>query len=277
MNNFIIALLFTLSLAGQSVADVLHPQDTSSLCPAGTTGQTQLGFRQSIEQLNKDTLTVLTWNAHKLENPRFYPDIKSLSEKTDIIFMQEAMHTLTTESWFALQLPFDWSFHKSFCMSGEATGVMTGSRFPMIDSRTITSRGTEPVVYTPKVSGVSTIVIQNQPVLLINTHALNFNSGRAFEDQIDQIIEIITKASTNTRVNVAVIWAGDFNTWNPIRRSYLFNQARSVGLEPLIPKNDPRKLKLDHILVRGLKVLSVKVLGQYQTSDHLPVEAELSF
>ncbi len=265
------ALFLILYLAGNSVVYALHPQDFSSLCTPANAGKNQVSFHQSVEPLNRNTLTVLTWNTHKLEDSLIYRDIKSLSEKSDLVFLQEVLHSGPKEAWFSQQLPFDWSFHKSFCMSGEATGVMTGSRFTLMASHTITSPGKEPVLYTPKVSGASVIAFQNQPILLINTHALNFNSGTDFQNQIDQLIEII--ATTD----VAVIWAGDFNTWNPKRTSYLFNQARSVGLSPLIPKKDPRKLKLDHILVRGLKTISVKVLDHYKTSDHLPVQAELSF
>ena len=105
--------------------------------------------------------------------------------------------------------------------------------------------------------------------MLINTHALNFNLGTDFEDQIDQLIEMISQTEA------PVIWSGDFNTWSAGRRSYLFNQAISQGLDPLIPHSDSRTLKLDHILVRGFHSVKTKVLDQFKSSDHYPVMTEL--
>lgn len=260
-----VAFLLT-SLIANSVAIADRPEDTSYLC---SSERNQLNFNTHIQSQNKSTLTVLTWNAHKFADTQYFIDIKKLSQNSDLIFIQEAMHSSGWQNAFASHMPFDWSFYKSFCTNNQATGVLTGSRYPLMTPRTILTTGTEPLSFTPKVSGVSFIEFQNKKIMLINTHALNFNLGSDFEDQIDQIIEMISQT------NLPIIWAGDFNTWSPGRRSYLFNQAISQGLDPLIPKNDSRTLQLDHILVRGFRSLNTKVLDQFKSSDHLPVMTEL--
>lgn len=263
-------LLLVISAMAQSVAVAERPQDISYLC---STNRNQLSFNLSILPLEKlpekPSLTVLSWNAHKLGDIQFFIDLKKLSQISDLVFIQEAMHSSGWQNAFASHMPFDWSFHKSFCSGDQATGVMTGSRFPQITPRTVTSTGVEPISFTPKVSAVSYILFQNKKVMLINTHALNFNLGTDFEDQIDQLIEMISQT------DAPIIWSGDFNTWSAGRRSYLFNQAISQGLDPLIPHSDSRALKLDHILVRGFRSVKTKVLDQFKSSDHYPVMTEL--
>lgn len=262
--------LLVISALAQSVAVAERPQDISYLC---STNRNQLSFNQGIlpiqKSAEKSSLTVLSWNAHKLGDTQFFIDLKKLSQVSDLVFIQEAMHSSGWQNAFASHMPFDWSFHKSFCSGDQATGVMTGSRFPQITPRTLTSSGVEPISFTPKVSAVSYIVFQNKKVMLINTHALNFNLGTDFEDQIDQLIEMISQT------DAPIIWSGDFNTWSAGRRSYLFNQAISQGLDPLIPHSDSRTLKLDHILVRGFRSVKTKVLDQFKSSDHYPVMTEL--
>ncbi len=260
------ALLASLIL--KSTASAKQTNDISTLC---SSAHNQLSFSQNITPriTTAATLSVLTWNAHKFSDSQFFYDVKNLSEKSDLIFMQEALHSTGWQKAFASYMPFDWSFNKSFCIDSQATGVMTGSRYPLMTPRTITSPGTEPILDTSKVSGISFIEFQNKKIMLITTHALNFNLGSDFEDQIDQLINLISQT------NLPIIWAGDFNTWSPGRRSYLFSQAISQGLEPLIPKNDPRYLKLDHVLVRGFRSVKTEVLDQFKSSDHLPVMSEL--
>ncbi len=262
-----VLLFIAVLLVGQrvfvSTAMAGRADDTSYLCESD---RNQLSYGQNPFASDKKVISVVTWNAHKFDDPQYFLDLKKISSQTDILFIQEAMHSSGWQLAFNSHMPgFDWSFHKSFCTNNKATGVLTGTRYPQVSPRTIVSTGKEPVSFTPKVSSVSIISIQNVKVLLINTHALNFNLGTDFEDQIDQLVQLISQTQ------IPVIWAGDFNTWSSGRRSYLFNMAMSVGLDPLIPNNDERFLKLDHILIRGFKAHTIQVLGQFKSSDHVPV------
>jgi endonuclease/exonuclease/phosphatase (EEP) superfamily protein YafD len=213
-------------------------------------------------------VTLITWNAHKLADENFFYDLKKLSTDADILMVQEAVHTTNWQNAFAAYMPFSFTFFKSFCWGDSANGVLTGSRFPLSRNTAVLSPGTEPITFTHKVSGYSQIVINNQVVHIINTHALNFNPGTSFEEQIDQLVKFIGT------LKGAVIWAGDFNTWNPLRKSYLNEQTAKVGLTHDVPSNDDRFLILDHIYVRGFSMVKTEVVDE-KSSDHVPLRTTL--
>ncbi len=244
-------------------------QSESVLCDSKTTNQ--LTFADSVQSRDPSEISVITWNAHKFADANYFNDVKRLSETTDILLMQEAMHSTGWQAAFASHIPMSFSFHKSFCdFDDQATGVMTMARYPLENSLTITSKGVEPGLMTPKVSGYSKVVINNREVHLINTHALNFNIGRPFENQIDQLVEFISK------LQGPVIWAGDFNTWSGARQNYLNAKTRQVGLTHLVPMNESRLLILDHIYVRGFTSGITEILPE-KTSDHAPIRTVLRF
>lgn len=228
-----------------------------------------ISFSNQIINRNSSDITLISWNAHKFGDKKFISDLKRLSETSDVIFIQEAMHSTNLQNAFADSFPFSFSFHKSFCDSAkQATGVLSAARYELINTQTIVSPDTEPVTFTPKVSSYSQMVVNNQIVHLINTHALNFNTGSSFERQIDHLASFISQLSG------PVIWAGDFNTWSPARKSYLNKVTLSLQLLHLKPATDPRNLVLDHIYIRGMTALKTEVLSE-NSSDHLPMRATL--
>ena len=262
--NFIIALslLFLMGLA--------QAQDISSLC-SDDSDQNQISFSQDIQVRQSEELTLITWNAEKYSNLQFFKDLKELSKTADIILIQEAMHDSDLQSHFTQNFPFDFSFHKSFCtLQDRATGVMNAARFKLLNNQTIFSPYPQPVTLTPKVSGYSQIVVNGKRVHLVNTHALNFNTGVPFERQIDEISYFIL------RLTGPVIWAGDFNTWSSGRMEYLKQTTTRLKLQHLIPANDPRKLVLDHIFVSGFTATHTEVLIK-NSSDHYPLRTVLKF
>ncbi|MBC7421590.1 MAG: endonuclease/exonuclease/phosphatase family protein, partial [Bdellovibrio sp.] len=233
----------------------------------------QISFANSVQTRAADAneINLITWNAHKYADSQYFYDVKNLSVNADIMMIQEAMHSDGWEKAFASHMPLSYSFYKSFCdFDDQANGVMTAARYPLQNSVTITSPGTEPGSFTHKVSGYSVVQINNQLVHLINTHALNFNIGWAFEEQIDQITKLIAQLTG------PVIWAGDFNTWSPGRKEYLNLSAATLGLTHVIPPNDPRNLVLDHIYVRGFTASNTEVL-EINSSDHFPMRTTLKF
>lgn len=226
-------------------------------------------FSQSVTPRQEKTIEVLTWNVLKFKRENSFSDLVSLAGKSDIAFIQEAVHSQDLQTNAAQSVSMDWTFFKSFCRDYGATGVQTGSRFPQVDVEAIIAPGLEPVVNTPKVTGFSTVKIQGVKVLLINVHGMNANKGLDFEKHMDQIYEVAKNFEG------PIIWAGDFNTWNPVRTAYLNAKAKALNMTVLKPEVDNRKLKLDHIIVRGFKAKSVTILENFVSSDHFPVRAEL--
>lgn len=250
----------------------LMAADTSELCR--NTKQNTLQYENKIisRPENGGQFKVLSWNGHKYADKNYFKDLKKLSESADIIMLQEVIHSTDWQALFLNHLPFSFSFFKSFCTNhNQATGVQNGARFPLFGNLNLVSPDQEPITNTPKVSGISRIEIPGYgTVLIVNTHALNFNPGNSFERHINQIANYI---ATQTG---PVIWAGDFNTWNPKRQKYLNYKVKELALKNVNPANDNRTQKLDHIFVRGFTVISAEVLNQ-TSSDHRPLSAVLKF
>ncbi|AGH94741.1 endonuclease/exonuclease/phosphatase family protein [Pseudobdellovibrio exovorus] len=241
--------------------------NTSVLC---NSSHNQHSFANQIQSReHSQELSVITWNAHKLADNQFLPDLATLSTDSDIILIQEAMHSNDLQNYFASQFDLSFSFHKSFCnKENQATGVMTASRYLLQSNLTLVSTDTEPFTFTPKVSGYSAVQIPEIGVVhIINTHGLNFNTGSKFKRQMTEISKFIAQ------LEGPVIWAGDFNTWNSDRQAHLDKNAAALGLHHLKPTNEKRNLKLDHIYVRGLELQSVELLRHIKSSDHLPLKA----
>lgn len=257
-SSLFVALSFTALMA---------QANTSSLC---NSSHNQLSFANQVQSReHSQELSVITWNAHKLADRQFLPDLATLSTDSDIILIQEAMHSNNLQNHFASAFDLSFSFHKSFCnKENQATGVMTASRYLLQSNLTLVSTDTEPFTFTPKVSGYSAVQIPEIGVVhIVNTHGLNFNTGSKFKRQITEISKFIAQ------LEGPVIWAGDFNTWNSDRQAHLDKHTAALGLRHLKPTNEKRNLKLDHIYVRGLELQSVELLRHVKSSDHLPLKA----
>lgn len=242
----------------------------SALCETDTK-DSLVQFSNGITVRDEKTIEVLTWNVLKFKRENSFSDLLALAGKSDFAFVQEAVHTEDLQNNAAKKISMDWTFFKSFCREYGATGVQTGSRFAQTEVAALMAPGLEPVVNTPKVTGFSTVEIQGVRVLLINVHGLNANQGLDFEKHMDQIYDVAKDFKG------PIIWAGDFNTWNPLRTAYLNAKAKALGMVILKPAVDNRKLKLDHIIVRGFRAKSVTILDTYVSSDHFPVRAVLKF
>lgn len=259
--------LFTMRIMLLSLVSFTVLADGSVLCEKST--QNQLSFSNLLQIRNSNELSVITWNAHKLTNKKFLPDLIQLSEHTDIILIQEAMHSGELQKTLVTKFDFSFSFSKSFCTSdNQATGVMNGSRYLLQNNLTLVSPDFEPVTNTPKVSGYSAIIIPEIGVVhIINTHGINFDLGSKFGNQITKLADFISK------LDGPVIWAGDFNTWSSGRQKLLDKKTRELGLSQLKPSIDNRNQKLDHVYIKGLEVIDIQILENIRSSDHLPIKA----
>ncbi|MBC7741864.1 MAG: endonuclease/exonuclease/phosphatase family protein [Bdellovibrionaceae bacterium] len=221
------------------------------------------------DELNLNSITLLTWNVHKHESAENFFAVKRLSKAADLIFLQETLHSDDWQAAFASQILWDFSFFKSFCNRHNlATGVMTISKFNLDNNLTIISPGVEPIIFTHKVAGYSTIQLSGTKVHLINTHALNFNTGFLFEQQMIQLAQFVAQLSG------PLIWAGDFNTWNRSRKIFIRKLIQKLKLTEMQPQSDFRHLIVDHIYVRGFENIQTEVLNE-KSSDHFPLRSQL--
>lgn len=261
MKNILVTVMF-LQVVGFAAFAV-----ESSLCEKSAGNQ--ISFSNLLQIRLAPEFSVITWNAHKLTDRNFMPDLIQLSRETDVILIQEAMHNSELQGTLSTKFDFSFSFSKSFCTSDkQATGVMNASRYLLQNNLTLVSPDLEPITNTPKVSGYSAIRVPEIGIVhIINTHGLNFNIGTKFENQMNKLAQFIEK------LEGPVIWAGDFNTWSTGRQKHLDKKAKELGLTHLRPATDNRGQKLDHVYIRGLEVIDIQILENIRSSDHLPIRA----
>ncbi len=218
-----------------------------------------------------NSFRLCVWNVHKCLSKKLRYDIYNLLKEFDIVMIQEAVLSDTwTTIWKNLS-DFNWDFFRSFSIRrGTETGVLTGSKYKQKILAILPSVDREPILRTPKATGMSLIDITGrvEKLLIVNTHAMNFNFGKPFLRQIQSVQLAIEHHVW------PMIWAWDFNTWSKKRMRALAKVAEELGLEWLIPENDQRFLKLDHILYRGVHPRFSEIRHDIKTSDHFPIWAE---
>ena len=157
---------------------------------------------------------------------------------------------------------------------GITTGPKTGCRAPALEISTLRTSDNEPIVNTPKTSLLTRYATANGTLTVINVHAMNFVPLAKFARQIEQIAGLATAESGPLLV------AGDFNTWNPARHRLLATAMNTAGLAH-VPVTAPRRWRhfgqqLDHVFVRGLKVIEARPLVHIVSSDHIPLRVDLA-
>ena len=98
----------------------------------------QHSFSNSPQIRYTNEFSIITWNAHKLNDENFIPDLIRLGQYSDLILIQESIHSASLQKTFSEKLDFHFSFNKSFCITDEqATGVMNMSRYPLENNLTL--------------------------------------------------------------------------------------------------------------------------------------------
>lgn len=207
---------------------------------------------------------VVVWNVAKGKNPQLGADLQQLVWSSNLALVQEAVVPKT------LVGQRNWHSAQSFKTPDDFfTGVATGSSAEALAARAIASHAREPVLNTPKMTLATTYAIEGRPdpLLVVNTHAINFVGNSAFASQLEQIRHLILEHRRGP-----VLLAGDFNTWSPARERALQELATALELRHVKPASDPRHLVLDHAFVGGdLTVEFVRVITTVGSSDHWPV------
>jgi len=228
--------------------------------------------------------TFLNWNIQKGANEDFGEVIREIIETShpDIVFFQEAKANLfpgeEMGAYFAESWQYPWP-------TGEIIGVLTASRVPPHSTHRIQTEGREFYITAPKVSLASVYPLSGgRELLALNVHLLNFEKGSAkwFARQLMDLAEVMEDHTG------PVLWAGDFNTWNPKRLTMVLELAGELGLTEVSGFPEGRKtgdqghggfnkvlgvdasLPLDRVFYRGLQPIEADVLA-IEASDHRPL------
>jgi len=219
--------------------------------------------------------SLLCWNIQKRSlTPRFQYVFEQLLEsyRSDIVALQEVRL-----SHGHIPSPFKAFTHALSCnivRNRHCCGVMTLSRFPLIDSTPYLSKTKEIGIATRK----SALLTRHRlpdgaPLSLLNLHAINFVPYGLFAKEIERIAGLIAGVEDE-----ALIVAGDFNTWSGKRQKRLNEVMAGFGLQKVRLENE-KSIKsilgspLDHIYCRSLRTKHAHVVDT-PVSDHNPIAAE---
>ena len=235
--------------------------------------------------LNHDSIKILSWNiAKNNEDRKWSRDFLTIIEQhqPDKIFLQEVRLCASKQKIPELA-SMGWSFAPNLIdtFSNTYSGVLTATKIDRLNSKAKITKHQEPLTGTPKVSlFVEYSLGSNEETLLaVNTHLINFVETSKFQAQLQEIEGIIAQHQG------AVIFSGDFNTWNRSRWLLLLQMTAQLSLTPVtFPLTENLKIKrfllsppLDYIFYRGFKqkTASAMVIDNISSSDHNPLLVEL--
>ncbi len=247
-------------------------------------------FSTGIPLSASESLNVAVWNIQKATAARLHPDLVELvrAHQIDLAITQESRDDIPAAgelgSIFAPAWHLPWP-------GGTAFGVHTYAATPPISAHRLPTVR-EFVVTLPKVSlATKHAVAGGKPLLVINTHALNFEAGWP----IGLRWQFAAIGRSIAAHDGPVIFAGDFNTWSPRRLRLLSAVTDAHGLREITTfSGGPRKtgalraawlhrlagidpgLPLDRVFLRGLQVDDATVLHS-DASDHAPLVLQLRF
>ncbi|MCU0553110.1 MAG: endonuclease/exonuclease/phosphatase family protein, partial [Leptolyngbya sp. Prado105] len=172
--------------------------------------------------LNEKAIRVLNWNIAKNNHDReWQKDFDWIVDRyqPDLIFLQEVR--LCTELKHFELAELGWSFAPNFIDTYHNiyAGVLTASRAACVTRKAVITEHSEPVSNTPKVSLVTEYAFAQGTLLTINSHLINFVDLEKFKTQL---VELETAIASHAG---AIIFSGDFNTWNRSRWQLLAPQG----------------------------------------------------
>lgn len=231
-----------------------------------------------IKKTLSPTFKLLLWNIQKAEDgKKWEKDFLELLGQYDILTLQEALLNPLSLGIFENLKDYqvDMAISFNYKKQGE-TGVATLSHASPIRIQAQKSPDTEFWFKTPKTSLMSYYQIEgsSKNLLVINTHALNYDWGSRYKKHLESIATVIQG------FDGPVIWSGDFNTWSDHREDICLEVVSKLGLEQVQFKDDKRSTFMfghivDRVFIKGLNVVDAKVLEKIKSSDHAPISLEL--
>ncbi|MFP5519394.1 MAG: endonuclease/exonuclease/phosphatase family protein [Bdellovibrionia bacterium] len=217
--------------------------------------------------LSQDEHKLLIWNIYKANRAGIAQDLKKLTEGSEFIFLQEALQQ-NRNNWLEALAGFQLHLVNNFesRLNQQITGVGLASTTPSHSQQILRTQEREfGGFFTPKSALFSVYKIEDQAVLFVSVHVLNFVTQKAFIKNIEEIVQKVDSFKG------PVIVAGDFNTWSQGRWQVLNDIMKILHLIWVPIENDNRLLKLDHAFVRGFDVTHSKIENGTKTSDHFPL------
>lgn len=258
LRSLLLATCVSFSL--QALAADTVPPDSQVIRPL-----TANGFPRVVNLLN--------WNIQKGEQGKdFTAEIAEYVKGRNLITFQEGYEAPIVKEALAAVPGMSFTMAAAFAYKGIMTGVITGSVSEPARMSFRRSPDREPLLNSPKITALSFFRIDDQRELLVaNLHGINFVGPDKFKRQIDDVADVLAAHPG------PVILAGDFNTWNPARDTIVNDMARRLSLEEVtFPASKNKKAELDHVFVKGCRILKAWMPDAAKGSDHIPQFVDLS-
>ena len=218
------------------------------------------------------SLRVLSWNIHKERDAGWQRDLAQYAKESDLLLLQEAKLDAPMRDLFDKE-GCSWQMVNAFAVRGQQRGVLVAARAAPVDALALCAR--EPLSSLPKSALVTRYQLagRDEQLAVADLHGINFTLGvRRFRGQLDAVKKELGNHDG------PVIFAGDFNTWNPRRQKVLGQAVAELGLTPVSFDPDDRRRAfgrhLDHLFVRGFSVMDA-CSAKVTSSDHSPIMARL--
>ncbi len=231
----------------------------------------QIKLLKHQELFCDDKFTILCWNVAKLTfNNTFKEYLKSIikHENIDILLLQEFKKQVSAEIDIG---DYSYILSPNIETKNSIFGVLNAFNFFCEKDISLLTKKQELKYATHKSSLITVHKIKNNEILvLVNIHAINFVQNSAFFNELNYI------KSNIESYKGALIVAGDFNTWNRQRVRFLNKFTDDLSLKNVSFADDSHlkkvlKNNLDYVFYRGLKVLGSKVIDSKKISDHNPI------
>lgn len=230
-------------------------------------------LKHQESELGSD-FSILCWNVAKLTLKSSYKDFVEIlihEYKLDILLLQEVKKHLSHE----LELQdYSYVLSPNIETKKHMFGVLSAFKSSCLNELSLLSKKQELRYATHKTTLITNHKISNeQTLLIVNLHAINFVKSADFKHELDEIYLSIKNHQG------AMIVAGDFNTWNAKRVAYLKEFRNSLELKQ-VDFSDKKDIKrvfsntLDYIFYRGVELVSSIVVDSKKISDHNPIIAK---
>ena len=209
--------------------------------------------------------TFTTFNIYKAKRPFARSDINLLCRQSDFMALQEWVSSLALPKNYYVCI----SERAMILFRKKKTGTAIFSKIMPVHELSLQSKNREIGFLTQKNMTVAKYSVDDTALTIMNCHALNFVTNSMWKKNIDRWL-------THIPQDGAVIVAGDFNTWNARRFAHLNTMLQKKGFA-YAPYSHTHFLKLDHIWVRNIDIVSTHCHHGIRSSDHRPITLKFRF